>query len=450
MFHCSGASQKEYLQSLLGSRHHSVYPIAPIAVWPPDALEQDEPHPGAYFYRPGELLVPGEQADLFRRTATAVQVDFGEGSDNIAIPRGEGHERAEGLDGTVLTGAARFMGVTLGGEFDPEGVINELQREAGRTGATLDVTPNHVIFGSQHWLIEPCGDPSMPGPEEHLSRHPGGEGVVVAVIDSGLPEGYTANPLMAPVQVANSQELEPFPYEGPMPGGGMLQYAQGHGAFVCGVVRQQAEDAEVWSYRALDSLGTTDEWALGVQLALAIGQQHPRVISLSLGTLTRRDQTALGLTALGRLASRTDGSAPIVVAAAGNFGWARPFYPAYDPWTISVGAAEHRAGTWDQACFSDHGDRRFGFWVDVCAPGVGVYSSYAKQPYNPAFPPSGGPIAFDGWANWNGTSFATPHVSGRVARILAAASPDRPLRPAVLHDLATQTFRVGTIGWFVP
>ena len=233
-------------------------------------------HRGAYFYRPGELLVPGEQADLFRRTATAVQVDFGEGSDNIAIPRGEGHERAEGFDGTVLTGAARFMGVTLGGEFDPEGVINELQREAGRTGATLDVTPNHVIFGAQHWLIEPCGDPSMPGPEEHLSRHPGGEGVVVAVIDSGLPEGYTANPLMAPVQVANSQELEPFPYEGPMPGGGMLQYAQGHGAFVCGVVRQQAEDAEVWSYRALDSLGTTDEWALGVQLALAIGQQHPR------------------------------------------------------------------------------------------------------------------------------------------------------------------------------
>jgi subtilisin family serine protease len=150
------------------------------------------------------------------------------------------------------------------------------------------------------------------------------------------------------------------------------------------------------------------------------------------------------------LASKTDGSAPIVVAAAGNFGWARPFYPAYDPWTISVGAAEHRAGTWDQACFSDHGDRRFGFWVDVCAPGVGVYSSYAKQPYNPAFPPMSGPIAFDGWANWNGTSFATPHVSGRVARILAAASPDRPLRPAVLHDLATQTFRVGTIGWFVP
>ena len=449
MFQCSSASQKEYLRGLLGSRHQSIYPIAPIAVWPPDALERDEPHPGAYFYRPGELLVPAEQADLFRRTAATVRVDFSEGSDNCALPRGEGHERAEGLDGTLLTGSARFMDVTLRGEFDPEAVITELEQAARRTGATLDVTPTHVVFGSQHWLIEPCGDPGLPEAGEHLARHRGGEGVVVAVIDSGLPEGYTANPLMAPVQITNSQELEPFPYEGPMPGGGMLQYAQGHGAFVCGVVRQQAEDAEVWSYRALDSVGTTDEWALGIQLALALNQQRPRVISLSLGTLTRRDQSALGLTVLGRMAGKTDGSAPIVVAAAGNFGWARPFYPAYDCWTISVGAAEYRAGTWDQACFSDHGDRRFGDWVDVCAQGVGVYSSYTKQRYNPTFPPSG-PVSFDGWANWNGTSFATPHVSGRVARILAAASPDRPLRPAVLHDLATQTFRVGTIGWFVP
>ena len=34
-----------------------------------------------------------------------------------------------------------------------------------------------------------------------------------------------------------------------------------------------------------------------------------------------------------------------------------------------------------------------------------------------------GPIAFDGWANWNGTSFATPHVVAAIARILADASP---------------------------
>jgi Subtilase family len=450
MFDCSKFSQREFFLRLLAARRTQAGPTPPVAVWPPDAFEFEEPHPGLYFYRPGELLVPGDQADLFRRTATAVQVDFGEASNNFAVPRGESHESVGNLEGTLLTGAARFTGVTFRGEFDPEGTIRALEEEAERGGNTLNVTPNHVVFGCQHWLMEPCGDPSLPGPDQHQERRRGGEGVVVAVIDSGLPEGYAANPLMAPVQIANNQELEPFPYEGPMPGGGMLGYAQGHGAFVCGVVRQNAAEAEVWSYRALDTFGTSDEWALGIQLALALRHSSPRVINLSLGTLTRRDQTALGLTALGRLAARTDGTAPIVVAAAGNFGWARPFYPAFDSWTISVGAAEHRAGIWEQACFSDHGDRKFGPWVDVCAQGVDVYSSYARQPYNPSFPPPGAPVAFEGWANWNGTSFAAPHVSGRVARILAAASPERPLRAAVLHELKQQTFRVGRIGWFVP
>jgi subtilisin family serine protease len=450
MFECSKFSQTPFLHRLLEIRRAAAPPTPSIAMWPPEALDLDEPHPGLYFYRPGELLVPGEQADLFRRTAAAIGVEFGDASDNGARPRGESHESVEGLEGTLLTGAARFTGVAFRGEFDPEVVITALEEEAQRAGNTLTVTPNHVVFGSQHWLVEPCGDPNTPAPGEHLERRRGGEDIVVVVIDSGLPEGYIANPLMAPVNIANNQELEPFPYEGPMPGGGTLEYAQGHGAFVCGVVRQAASEAEIWSYRALDNVGTSDEWALGIQLALAIKHKFPRVINLSLGTLTRRDQTALGLTALGRLASRTDGTAPIVVAAAGNFGWSRPFYPAFDPWTISVGAAEHRAGIWEQACFSDHGDRRSGYWVDVCAQGVDVYSSYAKQPYTPAFPPPSGPVSFDGWANWNGTSFAAPHVSGRVARILAAASPSRPIRGAVLHELSEQTFRVGSIGWFVP
>jgi subtilisin family serine protease len=447
MFDCSRFSQKAYLERLLTARRAAPAPTPSIAVWPLDALRLEEPHPGLYFYRPGELLVPAEQADLFRRTAAVIGLEFAEGSDNCAVPRGQSHERVGDLEGSLLTGAARFTEVSFRDTFDPEEIISALQKEAGEQGNTLDVTPNHVVFGCQNWLIEPCGDPSVAGLKEHLEMRRGGEGILVAVIDSGLPGGYTANALMAPVNIIGNEELEPFPYEG---GGVTLEYAQGHGAFVCGVVRQNAADADVWSYRALDNVGTTDEWALGIQLALAISNKHPRVINLSLGTLTRRDQTALGLTALGRLASKADGTAPIVVAAAGNFGWARPFYPAYDCWTISVGAAEHKAGIWEQACFSDHGDRRFGFWVDVCAQGVGVYSSYARQPYNPAFPPPAGPLSFDGWADWNGTSFATPHVAGRVARILAAASPARPLRRAVLAELRTQTFRVGRIGWFVP
>ncbi len=273
---------------------------------------------------------------------------------------------------------------------------------------------------------------------------PGGENIIVAVVDSGLPQKYGLNPLMAPVNIVNTQELEPFPYEGPMPGGGMLEYAQGHGAFVCGVVRQNARDAQVWSYRALDTVGTSDEWALGIQLALALGvrDRYPRVINLSLGTLTRRDQTPLGLTALGRLASKADGTAPIVVAAAGNFGWARPFYPAYDCWTISVGAAEHNAGTWAQACFSDHGDRTFGSWVDVCAQGVDVYSSYAKQPYNPEFPPPAGPSR-----STDGPSGTGPLLPPRTSLGGWRGSSPRPARPSLFAALSSTSCGRRPSGW---
>ncbi len=207
MFECSKFSQTPFLHRLLEIRRAAVPPTPSIAMWPPEALELDEPHPGLYFYRPGELLVPGEQADLFRRPAVAIGVEFGDASDNCARPRGESHESVEGLEGTLLTGAARFTGVTFRGEFDPEVVITALEEEAQRAGNTLTVTPNHVVFGSQHWLVEPCGDPNTPSPGEHLERRRGGEDIVVAVIDSGLPGGYIANPLMAPVNIANNEEL---------------------------------------------------------------------------------------------------------------------------------------------------------------------------------------------------------------------------------------------------
>jgi hypothetical protein len=90
----------------------------------------------------------------------------------------------------------------------------------------------------------------------------------------------------------------------------------------------------------------------------------------------------------------------LVVCAAGNAGTnndlGTKFYPASDPSpnVISVAAI----GENDQlASFSNYGDTS----VDIAAPGVGIYSTV------PGVAPN-----LDGYAAYNGTSMAAPHVTG--------------------------------------
>ncbi|MGH2898453.1 MAG: S8 family serine peptidase, partial [Solirubrobacteraceae bacterium] len=98
---------------------------------------------------------------------------------------------------------------------------------------------------------------------------------------------------------------------------------------------------------------------------------------------------------------------------------------------------EAPGGAWRQTDFSNHGR-----WVDCCAPGVAIPSTFLTTRGLADKPP------FKGWATWTGTSFSCPQVSAAIAA-LAARDGIEPSLAA--HRLVRDPSRprIGSIGTFV-
>jgi hypothetical protein len=101
-----------------------------------------------------------------------------------------------------------------------------------------------------------------------------------------------------------------------------------------------------------------------------------------------------------------------VVAPAGNERSRRPYWPAALP--DVVGVASTNADGDQRASFSN-----WGSWCDCCARGADVYSTFVYW--------DGASSDFDGWATWNGTSFAAPKVSAAIARLFAEGQVASPV-----------------------
>ena len=106
-----------------------------------------------------------------------------------------------------------------------------------------------------------------------------------------------------------------------------------------------------------------------------------------------------------------------VVAAAGNHGKNRPFWPAAFEPVVAVGAVEEDSGKWWRAGYSNHGA-----WVDAAARGSNLQSTFTrlktKVAQGATISPTDPSIAFGGWASWDGTSFATPIAAAMIARTM--------------------------------
>lgn len=289
-------------------------------------------------------------------------------------------------------------------------------------GEVARVAPNTFYTGEPLHNGGPSGPPTQPSRKPRAPR-PASTDVrptVSAVLDTGI----TAHPWFndrkwfADCGRHNAERFDAdLDFE--------LDSQAGHGTFVTGMLLQRAPDTTVKPVRVLDSDGVVDE----LELLRALVALRPSrsgavdVVNMSLGAYTHDDRPSpLLLEVLHGLGPKT-----VVVAAAGNQGSDRPFWPAAAKGVIAVGALDRAGG--EPTAFSN-----YGWWVDACAPGKDVTSSFLW--YNGP-EGDGGPVdpdLFLGYADWSGTSFATPQVAGAIADISAKKSVDAAEAAQILLD----------------
>jgi serine protease len=255
---------------------------------------------------------------------------------------------------------------------------------------------------------------------------PGGAGVVVAVLDTGVAYAnrgpFRRSPDFAAHQFVQGRDFiadDPFPND-----------RNGHGTFVAATIAEETNNrrgltglaygAKIMPVRVLNSAGEGEasQIAEGVYFAVRHGAQ---VINLSLefpAAVTASDIPEL-IAAL-RFAHR---HRVLVVAAAGNEGHAAIAEPARGPDVISVGA------TTEHGCLASYSND--GSHLTLVAPGGGPDADLPGDPNCHPEDPSGRDVyqmTFTGSSlrrfglptGYEGTSMATPHVAATAALIIAS------------------------------
>ncbi|GAA3926265.1 S8/S53 family peptidase [Actinomadura viridis] len=308
--------------------------------------------------------------------------------------------------------------------------VDVCELAAGLTGGgrhrRLSVSPNHLVHGQPMWWSGPADlpRPAPPVPAPRATA-PGRREVTVAVLDTGLSPHpwYEHAPWYAEQREEAAEVLDAdLDFE--------LDAQAGHGTFIAGVLLRYAPTARLRAHRVIGGDGVGDELGVIRALGRVAAEGGADVVNLSIGCHTFDDRpsplVARAIAALGR---RT-----VVVACAGNAAGDRPFWPAALKPVIAVAALGPDGA--DRAWFSN-----YGWWVDACAPGVDVASSFVR--FDGPRPRAGGvdPDLFEGYATWSGTSFAAPAVAGRIAGLAAgegigaAEAADRLLDPAARRTL---------------
>jgi subtilisin family serine protease len=161
--------------------------------------------------------------------------------------------------------------------------------------------------------------------------------------------------------------------------------------------------------------GTWGSVSKGILFAVDHGAD---VINLSLGA-------TISSTALMSAVQYAVSHDVVIVAAAGNLASDLPFYPAAAPGVVGVSGTDSQDSFW---AVSNYGD-----FIDVAAPGSGIYSTYYDL------------VNTSGYAWMSGTSMASPFVAGLAGLIRSQRGDLTAAETADLLELTAND--LGAVGW---
>jgi serine protease len=279
------------------------------------------------------------------------------------------------------------------------------------------------------------------------ARRPGGRGVTIAVLDTGVAyrttKRFRRSPDFAGTRFARGYDFvdrDRFPDD-----------ENGHGTFVAGVMGERVNNGRALTGIAYGAttmpVRVLDEQGLGDAAAIATGIRYAarhgaRIINLSLefDSSVPGSQIPEVLSAI-RYANR---KAVLVVAASGNEALRVVAYPARANGVTSVGA------TTEHLCQAEYSNDGRG--LDIVAPGGGADASIENDPTHCR--PNGRPgrdifqLTFAGSVRkfglpggYQGTSMAAPHVAAVAALVIASRVIGAKPSPKQVEDHLKATAR---------
>ncbi|WP_258006279.1 S8 family peptidase [Mesotoga sp. B105.6.4] len=308
---------------------------------------------------------------------------------------------------------------TTASEEELRGLQGVVQVSRNSTFYALETTPNDTYYSLQ-WNYPLI---NLPRAWDYTV---GSRSVVVAVIDSGFS---TSHPDLAGIFESgynfidnNTNVSEPNTSE------------DSHGTHVVGTIAALTNNGKGVSGVTWGGFGITLIPIRGIKDAAALmnsiiyAVDHgAKVINMSLGGAS--DSPAVYDAV--KYAAR---NGVVMVAASGNNGDGNILYPARYPETIAVGAVWEDRGTITRSSYSC-----FGPALDVVAPGG--YMRSGTDPngiYSTGWTPLGNTYMY-----MQGTSMATPHVTGVVALLMGSGLTDPDDIRSVLRNTAVD---LGTPG----